>query len=141
MEEIYEYGFIPGGMQKNIGGYIDGTNINKLNISPEILFQIDLKKSFDFLEEFITEEEYNQILNIIEKFNFHVFKNPALILISYIIFKNNKGPELTPVILRYYYNHQNITPLIKINNISQPDIIRYYRFFELHLKQLISRNN
>lgn len=118
-----------------------GENINIRNLSPDTLFLIDLTKSYDFLDNFISRKEFDEIKNNLDKFNFKNFKNPSLILISFIAMKqslSNKQQLLDPSTFKSIYNNQNILPLIKENNISQYDILRYARFIQLFIPELFS---
>lgn len=117
-----------------IGGFYgeDRDIFGKKTISPEISFQIYLKKSFNFLDNFINEQEFNLIKLSLEKYNHKLFKNPSLILISFIVVKLSKKSDIEPQKLRFVYSNPDISSLIKENNISLYDILRYCRFIILY---------
>lgn len=115
-----------------LGGYYDKQQNNYKNITPEISFQIDLLNAYNFLESFIDESEFNMIKNSLDNFNHKLFKNPALILISYLVLKSSKSFSLEPQKIKLVYTNQDIIPLLKINNISMYDIIRYCRYIKIY---------
>lgn len=125
-----------GGVDKNtyLGGYYEDEKQknSKKNITPEISFQIDLLNAYDFLDSFIDESEFNLIKNSLDNFNHKLFKNPALILISFIVLKSSKTFSLEPQKIKAVYTNPNIIPILKINNISMYDIIRYCRYITLY---------
>lgn len=114
-----------------------GRNANRFaNLSPEILFNIDLNNNFSFLENYITSNEFDRIKESLDVFNQKIFKNPALILTGFVLFK--QGLSLNN--LRRLFTSPEMSPILKEYQISQYDIIRYARFYELflpHLKNVV----
>lgn len=114
-----------------------GRNPNKFgNLSPEILFNIDLNNNFSFLDNYITVNEFDRIKESLDVFNQKIFKNPALILTGFIMFKQG----LTVNNLRKLFSSPEMSPILKEYQISQYDIIRYARFYEIflpHLKNVV----
>lgn len=120
-----------------LGGYLDGEiNLQRKNITPEIAFQIDLNKSYNYLENYISQNEFDRIRDALNKFNQRLFKNPALILLSFIIVKQSKKNSIEAQRLRQLYSNPDVVPLIKENNISIYDILRYCRYYILHIPEI-----
>lgn len=120
-----------------LGGYLDGEiNLQRKNITPEIAFQIDLNKSYNFLENYISQNEFDRIRDVLHKFNQRLFKNPALILLSFIVVKQSKKNSIDAQRLRQLYSKPDVVPLIKENNISIYDILRYCRYYILHIPEI-----
>lgn len=121
-----------------LGGFIEGQEGVKKHITPDIAFQVDLAKAFSFLDNYIYMNEFNKIREAIDSFNHKLFKNPALILISYIVVKISKK-NIDPQALRRIYTDPNVVPLLKDNNISQYDILRYSRYLRIHANFLFEK--
>nr|UOX61039.1 MAG: hypothetical protein DiTV3a_F4ORF2 [Diabrotica toursvirus 3a] len=119
---------------ENLGGYIEdiagGLHQQKnIAVSPEISFQVDMNKSYEFLENYLNDYEFNLIKSYVERYNYKLFKNPSLILISFIIIKfSTDGKSLEPKKFREIFSDANILPLIQTNNITQFDLLRYCRY-------------
>lgn len=130
-------------MEEVLGGYIEGydqKNKNQL-LSPDINFLIELNKAWEFLgDKLITRSEYELIKDLSQKFNYKIHKNPALILIGYIVYKNSIKKtigDLSKTEFTKIVNAPEIQPLIKEYFISQCDILRYARYFKIHLSEYI----
>lgn len=109
-----------------IGGYIEGVN-QKYIFNPEVSFNIDLNRSFEILEDYITKSEFEQIKSFIDKFPHKIFKNPAALLLGFIVVKQSGGSQIDGKKLRALHSHN----LCEVNNISLYDLLRYSRFYLL----------
>lgn len=120
-----------------LGGYLDTEiNLQRKNITPDIAFQIDLNKSYNFLENYISQNEFDRIRDVLHKFNQKLFKNPTLILLSFIVVKQSKKTSIDAQRLKQLYSNPGVVPLIKENNISIYDILRYCRYYILHIPEI-----
>lgn len=114
--------------------------IDRKNISPEVFFLIDLNNAYNFLQNFLSSNEYDLIKNNLDSYNHQIYKNPALIVISFIFSKNSyiKRKKLDENVFKSMYSNAEISPLLKENNISLYDIVRYSRYIQLHIPKFIS---
>ncbi|QIH04956.1 hypothetical protein [Dasineura jujubifolia toursvirus 2a] len=103
-------------------------------LTPDVKFSIDLYKSFEFLDNYITNADFEKIKDLSDKYNYKLFKNPALILVSFIIVKWGNYNEITFPNIKKLFSSHDISPILKENHISIYDIVRYSRFIILHLK-------
>lgn len=133
METFENYNYT-GGDLGYIGGYIDGVpQQRKIIMTPEIAFQVDVNKNYEFLENYLNRNELDRIKEYIETYNYKLFKNPTLLLLSFIVVKLSRDQKSLDVVkLRQVYSDPNVLPLIKENNISQQDLIRYCRYIILN---------
>lgn len=133
--EDNDYG---GEVQGYLGGYYGAeAQILKTRLSPEDSFRYDLFSSYNFLSEYITESEFNLLVENIYKFNHKLQKNPSLILIALIVVKRSRKKPIEPNVIRSVYSDEMVSALIKENSISQYDILRYSRFFILHMDSFV----
>ncbi|CCA61429.1 hypothetical protein AV955_gp072 [Diadromus pulchellus ascovirus 4a] len=113
---------------ENLGGYIeDAEENNRRYLSPEAWFDIELARAFDFLSRFVDQAEFEIIRNNVRKFPNYLFKNPYLILMGFIAFKERDVRSVT--------RNSVLSPVIASNNIRVYDIIRYTRFFDANFKR------
>lgn len=113
-----------------IGGYIDGQGYPKKLMNPEISFQVDFSRAYDILENHIHKNDFEKLRNNIDIFQNRLFKNPALILLSFIAVRKSKK-DIDPQVVKAVYSglkEEAIKQLIKENGISQCDILRYSRY-------------
>lgn len=124
-----------------VGGYLDGHNEFGKNISPEIQFQSELKTAYNLLENFISKAEFDNIVQNLTVFNYYLYKNPTLILISFIVLKQSEKNQINPQKLKSVFNNHEVSPHIKQNNITQYDVLRYCRFMLKNYDIFISPSN
>lgn len=140
MQQNFENNDFTGRDQGYIGGYYDNNGGNlKIKITPDESFRIDLFNSYNFLSDFIDEAEFNILTENIHNINHKIYKNPTLILVALIIVKRSKKQPIEPTILRNVYSDEVISILLKENNISQYDLLRYSRYLILHMKNFVSK--
>lgn len=111
---------------------------NKIYTSPETQFNVDLYNAFLFLENYILKEEFEKIRELTDLYNYKLFKNPSLILISFIVMKWSNFKEINVFNVRKIFSMQDISPILKENYVSIYDIVRYCRFIKLHLKNVVA---
>lgn len=102
--------------------------------TPEVMFHIDLNKSREFLDNYINDNEFDRVREFSEKFNYKMFRNPTLIILGYIIYKlsagnDGKTTDIDPGKLHKIFTDGDVNPIIRENNISKYDLLRYSRFY------------
>lgn len=120
------------------GGMLEGFTSKKKDLTPEMLFNAELWRSYNILDLYIDENDFNNIKNNLKKFKFLLAKNPVLILISYITIKSSKINNISiGSTIKKIMNDKIISLLIKENNISQYDILRYCRYYQKFIPNLL----
>lgn len=121
-----------------LGGFLEGLQRKRnFNITPEISFQIELQNTCEFLANYLTNRDVDNIKESLDSFNYKLFKNPTLIVLCYLLYKLSKKQIVNPQSVKLIYTNPDFQPLIRENNISQYDIIRYCRYIEKFILNLI----
>lgn len=112
------------------------------NRSPDDLFLNSLSNARDELQNEILDSDYDAISNYIDKFNNKLYKNPTLIFIAYLVIK--KSLQKTKNIIdigafsQVTEKDKKIKIVMKENNISAADILRYARYIELYIPEIVN---
>jgi hypothetical protein len=117
-------------IEYNIGGIVEGVDIRKKDITPEMIFDGELWGTYNVLDNYITEADYKNIKSSITKFKQYLSKNPSLIIIAFITLKKSKlgGLKLGETISKKIQTDKLISILMKENGINALDILRYCRY-------------
>lgn len=112
------------------------------NISPDDVFLKSLSNSRDELQNEILDSDYDVISNYIDKFNNKLYKNPTLIFIAYIVIKKSlqktKNIIDTGIFSSVTEKDKKIKIIMKENNISSADVLRYTRYIELFIPEIVN---
>lgn len=120
------------------------------NISQDDLFLSSLSNARDELQNEILDSDYDVISNYIDKFNNKLYKNPTLIFIGYIVIKKslqkslqkniNKNKSIIDptIFLSVTEKDKKIKIIMKENNISAADVLRYSRYIELYIPEIVN---
>lgn len=119
-------------MNEYIGGYLEGQKSKFIALSPDVIFMLELQENWEFLENFIYTSEFDAIKRNIDMFNHKLYKNTALILLGFIVYKYSNFREISVNALNDVYTTYEIQPLLKQYQISIYDLLRYSRFFALN---------
>lgn len=102
-------------------------NVKRMTL--EEAFYADMYNSYVFMDKYVTMNEFESLKEVSELLPHRLFKNPTLILLSFLVIKwsgkNNIDGDAKNV--KRVISQPDLNPLIKENNISMYDIVRYTR--------------
>lgn len=136
MEDYRDYGMNEG----ILGGYIDGEHGPKKYLAPEVSFQVEMQRVFEVINNhgYIEQYEMDKIMNNIDKINYYLFKNPVLIILSYIVVRDSNKKkdkkDIDPQILNKVYTNPHMAIFNNDKSISKYNLLRYSR----HMLQYMS---